>query len=79
MLIIVDIHYHRITVSTAAFLAATSTVAALASEKQGDQTINVNQAAHPKFQGISGVGQAARAYAKLKRPATKMNGFAFEC
>jgi hypothetical protein len=67
----VDMHSTSIIVSTAAFLAATTVLAAPASEKRSGQTIAVNQIANPKFKTTSGVLAAARAYSKFKKPFPK--------
>src|ERR1700712_2449541 len=64
-------HSNSIIASTAALLAATTVIAAPASEKRGGQTIAVSQIANPKFKATSGVLAAARAYSKFKKPFPK--------
>lgn len=64
-------HSTSIIISTAAFLAATTVLAAPASEKRSGQTFAVNQLANPKFKSTSGVLAAARAYSKFKKPFPK--------
>jgi hypothetical protein len=64
--------YSKIVASTAVLLAATTALAAPASEKVSRSTLQfaVNQVANPKFQGASGVLAMAKTYAKFKKPFT---------
>jgi len=57
---------------TAALLAATTVLAAPATEKLSRSSLQfaVNQVTNPKFQGASGVLAMAKTYAKFKKPFT---------